>query len=347
MRFKKASPLPKALIAELLNCSNISKHDPVSVIPVRSVERHVSAIHQVEITFKQREASLYWVKVHPENNGCAELEHNFLSDAHDHFLAEPNLSVLKPVAYLKNYNAMVTEHSPGEPLAAQVKNRLNIFSSFLHSDIKIKNNFYMCGKLLAKLHQQRLSNGELYSSEELFKYIDIRLKKLMEQSKLDEEFYNRLQKYFLDIKDELSEVNLIRVKTHGDYAPYNVLVCEGASEDELVMFDPAVGQYFGSLENYCSQYEDVIHFYKWTQEMFSPFVSQRTRDYLCSKFLQGYNENSKNPVDERSIAFEVFMMKYKVLSVFDTWPSLISKLTDKNSRIKAFESWFDETVSRA
>lgn len=337
MRFKKARPLPNKLITALLSCDEFCQFEPVSIKTIRSVERYVSAIYQVQIQFKQHKA-LYWVKVHPEQNGCAELEYYFLRDVRERLLNAPGLSVLRPVAYLNEFNAIVTEHSSGVPLSAQVKSTMNIFLSYWRSDKNIKKNFYLCGKLLANLHEQQLSTGECYSSEQLFEYIDVRLKKLLTLSKLDIEFYDRLQMYFNDKKVELSRVNLIRVKTHGDYAPYNVLV----SEDELVVFDPAVGRYFGSLDNFCSQYEDIIHFYKWSQDMFSPYVTRRVRDELASLFLQGYNKNSENPVSATSAVFEVFMVKYKILGVFDRWPSIISRLTNKNARVKEFEKWFDQ-----
>jgi len=81
--------------------------------------------------------------------------------------------------------------------------------------------------------------------------------------------------------------------------------------------------------------------------MFRPFVSRRVRNELASLFLQGYNENSEHPVRTTSAAFEVFMLKYKILSMFDTWPSIISMLTNKNARIKAFEKMVRSTTKTA
>ena len=339
MRFKTAQPLPKELLRALLACDNLRQLEPVAVETIRSVERHVSAIYQVRIKFRQHN-SLYWVKVNPRKNGVAEQEYNFLCNAYDRFVDVPDLAVLHPVAYLKKYDTLVTEHSAGEALSAYVKRRSNYISSLVKNNDDIKHNFYMCGKMLSILHEQQLPESQCYTWEQLFEYIDIRLKWLLKDWGLDTAFYKRMLAYFESKKSELSDVRLVRVKTHGDYAPYNVLV----SNNDLVMFDPSVGQYYGSLDNYCSQYEDIVHFYKWSQNMFSPFVSRRTRSELVSRFIDGYNDNSELNVETTSPAFEVFMVKYKLLSVFDVWPSVISKLSSRKTRVKSFKKWFDNNT---
>lgn len=334
--------MPIELLKALLDCDYIRRLEPISVDTLRSVERHVSAVYQVRIQFRKGHG-LYWIKVDPRKSGSSQQEYDFLCNTYKRFRHIPHLTVLQPVAYLKAFDALVTMHSEGKPLSTHVKHGMNMLSADKKSGIKVKHNFYLCGKWLAKLHGQQLDARQYYTWEELFEYIDIRLKWLLADWGLDAVFYERVLAYFDNKRSELSSIRLIRVKTHGDYAPYNVLV----TEDGIAVFDPSVGQYFGQLDNYCSQYEDIVHFYKWSQEMYSHFVSRRVRSELVSRFIEGYNDNIDLAVSPASAAFEVFMVKYKTLSVFDTWPSVISKIKSRKARINEFEQWFDKITRRA
>lgn len=337
MRFKKANPLPEKLLSSFLSSEGMRHSSPVSVETLVSVERHVSSVYQILVQFKDHDER-YWIKVSTENSECAVLEYEFLKDANEHFENKSHFSVIKPVAFIENFNAIITLHAAGRPLSEQVKKEMNLLSIFWCDVEKVKKRFYKSGEMLAHLHSNVLPSGENYSVDQLVQYIEVRLQLLLEQSKLDVALYNRIQEYFLKVKSAMSDVDLIRVKSHGDYAPYNILV----DGEDLVMFDPAVGQYFASLDNYCSQYEDVVHFYKWCQEMFAPYVSKTLRDELCELFINGYNENSESPVSVDSYAFEAFMLKYKILGVFDTWPSVVSRFMNKNARMNSFEDWFEK-----
>ena len=144
----------------------------------------------------------------------------------------------------------------------------------------------MCGKWLAVLHSQALPAEHRYSPEELLEYIEVRLNLLVERSAFDKRLCDRVMAYLLRILPMVPLSDLERVKTHGDYAPYNIIV----SGQELVVFDPAVGSYFGRLGNYCARYEDIVHFYNPLKESNLPAGSY---DFHLEAYAAAYGPDRR------------------------------------------------------
>jgi hypothetical protein len=282
---------------------------------------------------------LYWVKLHSSNPGGALQEFEFLRSSREQFRSLPNLDVVTAVAYLNEFEGLVTEHTSGPLLSSHLKRRSNRISSFVTRNRYICERFYLCGVWLATLHQPQAPGAQYYPREDLLTYVDERLQRLLagpDQATL----YGQVRSFLERSLAAVSPEDLIRVKTHGDYAPYNVLL----RGDDLVVFDPSVGLDFGKLDNYCARYEDVVHFYNWALEMFGQIVSAGTRRELVRRFLEGYNQNAAFPVDPSSAAFRVFWLKYKLFDALDTWPSLMTVLSARDSRIDAFRRWFEQAA---
>jgi hypothetical protein len=280
---------------------------------------------------------LYWIKV----SRVAENEYRFLRSAHEHFRDIPNLGVVKPVAYIKESRAVVTEHASGEILSSQIKRRLNILTGLMGDHKNIKQLCYMCGKWLALLHMHELPSTQSYEPATLVEYVAVRLEQLVNRATLDEPTGELVLKALSDYLAMACPEDLTRVRTHGDYAPYNVL----ASNGDLVVHDPDVGGYFARLDNFCPRYEDIIRYLKFVRTMSSYMIRSSTRSELGSKFLEGYNDTSRFAVDESSPAFRAFLIKYKLLQVTSV-SSFTTRILGEKGRGRIFRQWFEQAVAQ-
>ncbi len=326
--------LPKVLSDALLECAYFQERKAVSVKLLRFQKRHVSSVYMVEVCFAN-EKRLFWIKV----SGDALEEYRYLRDSFEHFRDLPQLSLVKPIAYLDVFSALVTEHSNGTVLSSKIKRRLNRFTAFLSINeplARVKRDCYTCGQWLAWLHLQQLPSDQKCEVQELIDYVEVRLRLLGERSVLKESFckqvVDRLKKNLAEVPHE----DLVRVRTHGDFAPYNVLV----SGQVLVVLDPAVDMYFGRQGNYCSRYEDVVHFSNFLRGMSAHVIGSEVRAALVSCFLKGYNDNNRSTVNQSSPSFEAYLVKYRLLEALDNCPSIAYGLSGQGSRAKKFENWF-------
>jgi len=333
MKFKSRQREFQELFRALLACEYFRERKAVSGELLQYRNRPVSDVYQVRVGFGNGEG-LYWIKLSPQ----AEQEYRFLRSMYERFRGVPRLAVVKPVAYLEDCTALITGHAEGELLSSRIKRRINRVAGVLWRDERLKEDCYMCGKWLALLHSYHLLENEQSDVQELIEYIDLRLKKLIDKSILEKEFCDRVLRYLFQNLSRVSPNDLVRVQTHGDYAPYNVLV----SNKELFVCDPDVGGYFGRLGNFCPRHEDIVHFYNFLIAMSPQIVGSQTRRTLAAAFLQGYNDNTDSAVDESSPVFKAFLVKYKLLNTLDNWPSIINRLTGEKHRGRQFQRWFEK-----
>jgi len=340
VRFRTPEPLSERLLEAVKDCLSGKGREPISIEVVRSTKRHVSQVHQVRVCFRSEPAPvLYWVKLHSDNPGGALEEFAFLSNAREKFRSLPMLDVVTAVAYLDEFDALVTEHTSGPLLSSHVKRHANRISSLVTDQHSLQKHFHLCGVWLATLHQPHESGAQYYPREDLLEYVDERLRRLLSEPD-QASLYDRVKDFLERSLAETPSEDLVRVKTHGDYAPYNVLL----RGDDLVVFDPSVGLDFGRLENYCARYEDVLHFYNWTSYMFGQIVSDGTRRELVRQFLEGYNQNAAFLVDPSSTAFRIFWLKHKLFDALDTRSLQVTVLSSRNSRVSRFRKWFEQVT---
>jgi hypothetical protein len=109
VRFRTPKPLSERLLEAVKDCLSGKGREPISIEVVRSTKRHVSQVHQVRVCFRSEpEPVLYWVKLHSDNPGGALEEFEFLSNAREKFRSLPMLDVVTAVAYLDEFDALVT-----------------------------------------------------------------------------------------------------------------------------------------------------------------------------------------------------------------------------------------------
>lgn len=317
----------------LLAAEYFTERNAESVELLKASSRWVSDLYFVSVDFRFGRRGKYWIKIHPD----AENEYIFLKKTYDHLSDYPSLSIVRPVAHLEGVDGVVTEHASGEILSDMILRKLNRMRSLSHNGPQVQDYMYGCGKWLAALHSDRLSGHEAFRVEELLEYISERIEMLVQAGAIRREMAGRILRAMEKEVPLVHSDDLIRMRTHGDFAPYNVLVYES----ELVVHDCDAAGYFRGLENYCPRYDDLVRFFGFTLEMSKVIVSKRVRRTLAGEFLRGYNDHTNLTVVRSSSAFKLFELKYRLLGIFDV-SSNVSRLIGKRGRAALFRRWFTE-----
>ena len=151
MNFRSSKSSQKDITNSLTNCDYFQQMEAICIELDRPSKRPVSTVYRVRVRLEKGE-KLYWAKVSQDS----EQEYQFLESTYDQFRDVPQLSVVKPAAYLSDISALITEHTDGQPLSYYIKRRLNRISALLGEDASLRRYCYMCGKWLALLHGGRL-----------------------------------------------------------------------------------------------------------------------------------------------------------------------------------------------
>lgn len=339
---RSREPLAPELVDALLGCDYFAARRASRVELVWASDRPVSNVHQVRV-WLEPEPRLFWVKTYSTDSpGGAEREYRFLRDTHAAFRGHEQLGVIRAVAYVPEVEAVVTEHSDGVPLATLIRRSLNRISAPFSDGEKFERHLERCGSWLAVLHSAALPESEAFDVAVLQEYVDVRLQALEREAAIGPEFRRRVAAHLESLTLRFEPEALRRVRTHGDYGPYNVL----ASEDRLVGMDPGVGSYLTQLDRRCSRYEDIAHFHVFTRAMSSPLIAGEVRRRLAATFLRSYAAAAGVAVAERSAAFRAFELKWELLEVTGmAWPSLLGRLTSRRARLARFRRWFERACS--
>jgi hypothetical protein len=334
-------PLHAGIAEAVLRSEHFATRNAKHVELVESSGRPASTVFQIRVQVDDG-PRLFWVKVRPSGSlGTGEDEYKFLKKANDAFGQDGELSVVRPVAYLPDFDAVVTENVEGHPLHSLVKRSLNRLTAPFAVLEDFERHFVRCGAWLAKLHEHTLSPVERFDPHVLHRYVDARLAYLESRGAIDRVLRERTVAYLNSLLVSAEADALLRVWTHGDYAPYNVVV----SPRRLSVINPDIGGYFADLGNYCSRYEDIVHFYRFTQSMSmaSSLIAPRVRQRLATSFLEGYTDAGGPVLSERSAAFRAFRLKYELLAALGIeWPSILRRLSSGRSRIERFQEWLDD-----
>ena len=157
------------------------------------------------------------------------------------------------------------------------------------------------------------------------------------REKIDKALYLRVIDTVSQITSVSNTGDFFRVRTHGDYAPYNILV----SKDGLTVLDPIADAMFGRMDNYCSRYEDIVHFFSFVEEMSSTLISKKKKGQFLAAFREGYLKASGFDFDVQSDVFLGYLIKYRLLRALDGRASFLSRIIGEYGRLAHFKRNFD------
>ncbi|MEA2783092.1 MAG: hypothetical protein QOK29_4636 [Rhodospirillaceae bacterium] len=277
--------------------------------------RGATLAHRVEVAFAQH-SKPYWVKLYLVNAADASKEWRFLNEARERPGDGVGLRMPVPVAHLDNFAALVTEHVEGEMLSRRIDDVLHGALPDPGLEKATYDGCRMTGKWLATLHGRRMAAGLDHPVQALIRDIEARARRAGQVGRISESFADRVIELACGLARQIGPEDLVRVWTHGDYAPFNIILADRA----VVALDPSFEESIDCLGNYCSRYEDLARFCVCIGG--SPTDTgtlQRAR--MLSQFAGGYNGQAERKMDTASAAFAAFRLKYRLQALIDWWPA--------------------------
>ena len=123
--------------------------------------------------------STFWLKWEKATKN----EFLLLRDLHERYQSIEGLSVVYPVGYLEEIDALVTLHCDGESLMRLMKQTGNRIYSTLASDRHTVKALFECGRWLGVLHTLDSTNEPAPHEAHLNNYVRVRLHQLFSAGK--------------------------------------------------------------------------------------------------------------------------------------------------------------------
>jgi hypothetical protein len=119
-----------------------------------------------------------------------------------------------------------------------------------------------------------------------------------------------------EIAGAIDAADLRRVRTHGDFGAFNVLVAAHGGTILDPSFDPSVSR----LNNYCTRHEDVARFL--VSLAAAPRLPAERQLRMAERFRDGYREaGGVDPL--ASPAMSLLRAKYGLQAILDQWPPFL------------------------
>ena len=220
------------------------------------------------------------------------------------FAGKRTVAVVKPLAWFPELLALVTEETPGRPLAELIERRCKRW----HTKRELEQTLVQCyraGEALALL-QQATSMAALFNPDELVVYVDKRLQRLEQSPVAPFAAAQRRQvrDHLVRIARQCNGMQSGTCGSHGDFGPFNIL----AGRDHVTIIDFSMyrsGSIYNDVSYFCQRLESLLH-----KPTFSVSAIQR----LTAEFLRGYNDGSGRQHDliEKHALFNAFRIKHLV-----------------------------------
>jgi hypothetical protein len=231
------------------------------------------------------------------------------------------------IACFPEYYTLVTEEALGSTLNSILIRYAKWYPSYDRLRY-LEKICYNCGILLKDIHSISYED-RLFELTELVEYIDIRLKKLVVDTRttFDEELRQRILKYLNAQIPKVSQKDLKVAGAHGDFGPNNILV-----ENDIVKIMDFADFKSGSI------YQDITYFYQRLENymhkpIFRPYVIHR----LQAAFCKGYDED----IDITSPIFVMFRIRH-VINNFRS--ILLKKIVPEGKKLPFYKELFDKYI---
>jgi glycosyltransferase involved in cell wall biosynthesis len=293
-----ASRLAEALAAD----DHFRPHAPVDVDIVKEVRGHATRLHCIDVAFDGRRER-YWVKAHVGAPRKAYEEWSFLRERAP-FRA---FDLAEPVAYLPALRSLVTRHAGGERLQACASRQTDERLDRVARDV---------GAWLGSFHRSGTGDRSAHPAETLVDDLAQRLGSVARMFALPGEAVDETVAKAREIAGAIPAADLERVRTHGDFSAFNVLVAGNGGTIIDPSFEPSVAR----LGNYCTRHEDVARFLASLTA--APGLSLERQRRAAARFRDGYVETAGvDPL--ASPAMSLLRAKYGLQAIIDHWsPSL-------------------------
>lgn len=193
---------------------------------------------------------------------------------------EKEFAVIKPVAHYPELLAIVSEESPGEPLANLITREAKLWPAAEKME-QLAKYCRRAGQALTAI-QKATAEVSRFDSAELLEYVDVRLQRLLASQQVPFSAADRQQimKFLQSAIPAVPVEQLGLCGTHSDYAPFNVLAApEKITVADFTMFK--IGSVYNDLTYFYHRLEGYLH---------KPIYRPQTIRHLQNSFLDGYVE---------------------------------------------------------
>ncbi len=235
-------------------------------------------------------------------NANVATEFNILRGLYGYYSGQSHLAVVRPIALLPKYNAIVTEEAPGPCLQTLLGRGARIYSS--QRDCEVLGRYCFLAGAWLRLFQAFTRKGAgPFRIEDLVKYCDLRLRDLCcyPRSGVDERLRAAVLAYLNDMGQRIDETRNIIAGRHNDYAPHNMI----AQNRTLCVLD------FGFFDYDSTVYDACRFWYRLETMKVHPLFDSRCLSALQAQFLKAYGDH----VNTESAAFKLAKCRFVVVGM--------------------------------
>lgn len=233
-----------------------------------------------------------------------QTEFEIARELHARLQDEPQIAIVRPVAYYADLLALVTEEAAGVGLAEILSSTCKHWSlrNALHQAVL---HCRRAGLALAAMQAATLESRRL-DVDELLAYVEVRLQRMRENAAAEFSSANeqRVRRFLEHALGKAPRAQLEQCGCHCDYAPFNVL----ADKARVTVLD-------FSMYKIGSRYNDVTYFHHRVEGfLHKPTFSAGAIRTVQSAFLEGYNQGAgreREPI-ENDLLFRVLWMKHVI-----------------------------------
>lgn len=246
--------------------------DLVEVVSTRS--GYDTDLHRLVVTFGAR-SEVLWLKRYRRQPGHALKEWMFLGERAPY----GPLDLAEPLGYVDALQAVVIRHVPGRQLSARL-----VTEDCAHAGAWLAS-FHRSS--MSETHPRELIAGDLRDrARDEIRTVESTARRWLEES---------------------ADEDLVRVRTHGDFGPFNIVIGDGRG----AVIDPSFERSIDRLDNYCSRYEDLARFLTCLDD------EERTRRPMMLAFARAYASVAEIVLAAPLLA--CFLAKYGLQALADRW----------------------------
>ncbi len=223
-------------------------------------------------------------EIRDKSNAQLDAQFRILCDLTQRFLPYPGFGVIRPIAFFADLPVLVTEAAPGESVHALVARKAR-WKPPAPSLAGLNRACSEAGRWLA-VFQSLWPRGRRISLPSLFDYVALRVRLIAENdAAMDAALRKRVLDRFEGASRTASDADLEAIEVHGDFAPGNVLIAEGAA----IVLD------FNGLRVDSIFYDATRFLHQIRLFQYKPWYRPGTIGALRRAFLEGYSPGFDRP----------------------------------------------------
>jgi len=258
------------------------------------------------------ESTFLWVKRYLAKPSHAAREYDFLREARIVFEDKPGLKVVEPLAAIESLGLIVTREAPGVTLSSVLARAQRRLASL--RQVKLAEEYCrQAGRWLGYFHEGSPRPGDWANLDQTVRLIEHCLKWAEIRWGIAPDLRTDCLAILRTRLSAISPCEAVRVKTHGDYAPHNLVV----EPLNLTVIDPSFPPELQEQRNHCCRMEDAARFCVAILGNSPRTLQSPRRESWLKAFVEGYNQSSGAAIVPWSPVWNLFFTRHLLLSLKD------------------------------